>query len=236
MRIAKPIIIMAVAVLPCLALAGQGPRITFDKYSHDYGKVLYGETVTEEFSLTNTGDETLIIEKLRSTCGCTKAVHGSQEIPPMGRSKIVAAFDTTGLRQGKKSQSVFVHSNDPNNPVVKLTIEAEVIREIIVEPPTVARQLVTFVDSVSFPMQITNSSGKDCAVTGIKEQPEGVQVYLNPARIIVGPGQKVPFTLVLKPAKEPDRHLYLGTLLLTMDHAKEKEAEIRYLLKIDKTQ
>jgi Protein of unknown function (DUF1573) len=38
------------------------PRIVFDKEVHDYGRVLFGETVVEEFKFRNEGDAPLIIE------------------------------------------------------------------------------------------------------------------------------------------------------------------------------
>lgn len=236
MRIARQITMMVIVMLPVLALAGKGPRITFDKTNHDYGKVLYGETVTEEFTFTNSGDEPLIIEKLSSSCGCTKAVKGSREVPPKGKSKIVAAFDTTGFRPGRKVQTVTVHSNDPNTPEVTLTLSADVVREINVEPPSLAKQLPTFVSTISFPMHIGNSSDKTCTVKGFRPQPDGVQTFLKPSEISVEPGGKTPFSLVFRLKKEPGRHYYMGKVVLLTDHPKEKEAEIRYLIKIDKTE
>jgi hypothetical protein len=236
MRIGRLITLLVILSLPVWAVANEGPRISFDKYSHDYGKVLSGDTVTEEFTFTNTGDQTLIIEKLRSSCGCTKAVKGSREVPPNGKSKIVAAFDTTGLRPGRKSKTIYVHTNDSKKPLVKLILRADVVREITVDPPSLAKQLPGFVDAVSFPMKIHNASGKACKLTGVKVPRNGTTAFLKPGNVVAEAGATVPFELVIKLEKQPIRHYYMGKLFLVMDHPRETEIEVRYLIKIDKTE
>ncbi len=97
-------LLITLLILPYGDVSAAGPRISFDRESHDYGKVFYGDSVSEQFIVTNTGDETLIIERLDASCGCTKAVKGSTEIPPKGKSKIVVEFDTKGLKAGRKNK------------------------------------------------------------------------------------------------------------------------------------
>lgn len=227
---------LAFLLIPALAMAGQGPRIVFDRIVHDYGKIRYGETVTEDFTFTNVGDETLVIEKLRTSCGCTTTNKGSTKIPPGGKSTITVAFDTVGLRAGVKKQTVDVHSNDPKTPVLQLTVRAEVVRDLTVDPPTVAKELSGFTDTVSFPVQVNNNSNEDVTVKGVKSQTEGVMALLQPEQVVARAGARTSFTLVLKPQKEAERHYYLGKVSLLTDHPRETEAEIRYLLKFDKLQ
>ena len=234
MRIRSLITLLLLVNLPLVALAGDGPRISFDKYQHDYGKVLSGHTVTEEFSFTNTGDETLIIEKLRSSCGCTKAVKGSREIPPNGKSTIVAAFDTTGLRPGRKSKTVYVHTNDPLNKIVRLKLLVDVVTDIQVDPRSLAKRLPKFVDRVKFPMKIRNSSKTVCKIKGIKVPPNGLRASLAPNNIVVEPGTTVSFDLILKLKKESERHYYMGKLFLVIDHEREPEIEVTYAIKFSK--
>ncbi|MDQ7781348.1 MAG: DUF1573 domain-containing protein [Desulfomonilaceae bacterium] len=236
MRIGRLIASVALIILSVSGFAVAGPKISFEKESHDYGRVLSGETVTEEFTLTNIGDETLIVEKLRSSCGCTKAVKGSREVPPNGKTKIVAAFDTTGFSPGRKIQTVYVHTNDPNTPVAKLKLLADIVREITVEPSSIAKQLPAFVDTVTIPMKIGNSSKKPCTVKGVKFPKDGLSARLKPASIVVDPDSTVPFELEMNLTKEPGRHYYMGKLLLVIDHPREPEIEIRYLIKFAKTE
>jgi len=222
-------ILAAVILAASPALSG-GPRINFDKEVIDYGKVRYGETVSEDFVFSNTGDETLVIEKLRSSCGCTKAIKGSREVPPGGKSHIVAAFDTTDLRPGKKQQHVFVESNDPERPMVKLTVLADVVKDLNIEPPSIAKNLPNFVETVSFPLKISNTGDKTFIIKGVKAETAGVRASLNPAGFAVEPGSTLPFTLSLKLRNEPSQSHYAGEVFLETDHPKENEISFGYFI------
>ena len=48
-----------------------GPVMTFNKTTHDFGTINEGDKVTTEFSFTNTGSADLIIVDARGSCGCT---------------------------------------------------------------------------------------------------------------------------------------------------------------------
>ncbi|HMK36861.1 MAG TPA: DUF1573 domain-containing protein [Desulfomonilaceae bacterium] len=233
MRILRMVLFLILTVtVP--SVAAHGPNISFDKEEHDYGKVSYGDTVTDEFVLTNTGDQTLVIDKLESSCGCTKAVKGSSEVPPNGHTKIVAEFDTTGLKAGKKQKTVSVYSNDPQRPVVKLTLLADVVRDVNVEPPTLATTLGQYSETVSFPLKITNSSDKPVTVQKLMNLPGTAPGVLQPGRIVVAPHSTVPFHIVVGLKEEPGRLYWVGRYHLLTDHPREKEIDIRYLVKLGK--
>lgn len=232
MRPTKTGPLMVLLILPLMVCAATGPKISFDKESHDYGDVQYGDTVTEEFGLTNTGDKTLVIEKLRATCGCTKAVKGSREVPPGGKSSIAAEFDTNGLSPGTKKQTIMVHSNDPERPIVKLTLLARVVRHVTVTPAVLAKKLPTFTNTLTFPLKISNSSEKPVTIERIESKGSGVTAALKPKKIVVEPGGKVPFHVVMTLDKEPGRYLYPGRLLIHADHDREKQISINYFVQV----
>lgn len=227
--------LLIVAAFPLQMSWASGPSISFDKETHDYGRVVYGDIVRESFNLTNKGNQTLMIEKLDASCGCTRAVKGASEVPPKGSSTIEAEFDTNGLRPGRKEKSIFVHSNDPDRPVVKLTLFADVIRDLNIAPPSLAKQLPAFVESISFPMKVTNSSDKPWSIKGIRSKADGLQASLsNTTPITVGPHGSSSFAIVVNLIKEPDRYYYMGRLLVETDHPRESEIEIRYLIRLGK--
>ncbi len=216
------------------AMATDGPRIEFEKSRHDYGKILYGDSVTAEFPFVNAGDQTLIIKNLHSTCGCTKAVEGSKEIPPKGTGKISASFDTDGLKAGRKEKSIMVSTNDPVNPVVKLTLLADVIRELAIDPPTLGKKVSSGVESVSFPLKISNVSGKTYNVKGLKTLPGELSATISPGAIEVGPHKEVSLEVVVKLEPEPNRAFYAGKIDLVTDHPKESDTEVKYLIQVEK--
>jgi hypothetical protein len=232
--------LLAIALLTCFLIcpygsfAAAGPRISFEKETHDYGKVFYGDSVTYEFVVINTGDNTLIIQRLEPSCGCVETVKGSTEIAPKGTSKIAVAFDTKGLKPGRKKQTVHVYSNDPTKPSTKITLYADVVREIVVDPLSLNKKLKNGVKKVSFPLKITNTSSKICTVTGIRSQGNDPKAELMPSTIVLEPRAIVPFSIEIELPSKSDRHIYMGRLTLLTDHPREKEIEISYLIQSDK--
>lgn len=228
-RLAAILIAFSLA-LPVLAHAA--PKIVFDKESHDYGVVRYGKMAEAKFEFTNKGDETLVIEKLRSSCGCTKAVHGSSRVEPGEKSEIVASFDTEGLRAGRKRKSVYVQSNDPNRPLVKLSLYADVVREIDVDPPTLTKRLKVYEAEIVFPVTISNSSKTPLTVSGVEMNGGAEGVRLEPQPVVVKPGDKTPFKIALKLPNRGSWRYYMGHVILLTDNENEKKVDLRYFLQV----
>ncbi len=234
MRQHVELLLMACMIIFSQAAWAGGPQIRFEKESHDYGGIRYGDKVTAEFPFVNSGDRTLIIDRLEATCGCTKTIKGASQIPAGGASKIVAEFDTTGLKAGRKEKSVFVHSNDPEKPIVKLTLQAEVIKDVNIEPPSLTKQLPGFMQQISFPMRVSNSSGAPCTLSQVVDDSRQVHAFMEPEKVTAAPGTTVAFTIKMKLNKEESRFYYMGRLVIKTDHPREPEIEMRYLVKINK--
>lgn len=226
--LAGTLVILAFA-LP--ARSGAGPAIMFDKEVHDFGKVFSGEQVEATFEMSNTGDEKLVIDKVRTSCGCTKTIQGSTELEPDGKSKIVAALDTAGMKAGDKKKSVTVYSNDPKRPKVKLKLLAQVIQELKVEPSDLAVKLGTYVEEVSFPVKMWNDSDKPVKLTGVQVFGEDlVQAKLNPENLVIKPGASRRLSIDLELKKKEGKNFYLGRIRVKTDHPREKEIGLKFLV------
>lgn len=103
----------------------KAPRISFDKKSVDFGSVKTGAIKTASFTLTNTGKSVLKIHKTNAVCSCTVLNDLKKEIQP-GESVIFSvAFDTV-FKSGKQTKAITFYTNDPENPVVEITVQAVV--------------------------------------------------------------------------------------------------------------
>ncbi|MFN6177791.1 MAG: DUF1573 domain-containing protein [Flavobacteriales bacterium] len=114
----------AFAQTPSKPVGGTGPQISIDKESHDYGTISQGANGTCEFTVTNTGDQPLIISQCQGSCGCTVPKCETQPIKPGAKSTITVKYDTN--RVGPINKSVTITSNATNAPSKVVTIKGTV--------------------------------------------------------------------------------------------------------------
>ena len=102
-----------------------GPEIEFEEIVHDYGDVPCNGNGECEFRFTNTGDAPLLIQKPKSSCGCTVPSWPSEPILP-GESEIIKVTYRTN-RPGIINKTVTVTSNAVKNSTVVLRIKGRVL-------------------------------------------------------------------------------------------------------------
>ena len=108
------------------------PMIHIGELNYDFGEKLEGTEVEHDYIVKNTGTANLIIDRVRTSCGCTLA-HFDREIPPGAEGKVTLKVNLKGF-QGKISKSATVSSNDPQNPEVTIKIDGTVMALIDVKP------------------------------------------------------------------------------------------------------
>lgn len=106
------------------AVAIGGAEISFDKETHDYGKIeqhANGECV---FTFTNNGTEPLTISNAKGSCGCTVPQWPREAIAPGKTGEIKVKYDTK--RIGIINKSVTIQSNAVNSPTKIIRIKGEI--------------------------------------------------------------------------------------------------------------
>ena len=102
------------------------PKLVFDKTVHDFGKISEGDgTATYDFTFKNTGTAPLVIQDVRTTCGCTTPEWTKQPINPGATGFIKVSYDVKG-RPGGIDKTITVFSNCTSSPA-SLRITGEVI-------------------------------------------------------------------------------------------------------------
>jgi hypothetical protein len=102
-----------------------GPEIEFEKLVHDYGEVQYNGNGECEFRFTNTGNEPLILQKPKSSCGCTVPTWPKEPILPGESDVIKVTYKTTKV--GAINKTITVTSNAKTNATVVLRIKGTVL-------------------------------------------------------------------------------------------------------------
>ncbi len=129
------------------------PKVVFEEQTYDFGKIYQGEIVQHEFRFKNQGNDDLIINNVKSSCGCTAALASKNNIPKGETGEIQIKFNP-GHYLGKVLKTVTVNSNDPENAASKLTITGEVCEEISINPRLVNFGIVKKGESCSRNLEI----------------------------------------------------------------------------------
>lgn len=112
----------------------EGGKIQFDSTSFDFDKAIGGSAVRHDFYFTNTGNATLRIVSVNTSCGCTTAGEWTREVAPGGSGKIPLQFNS-GNFSGPVTKTATVMSTDAATPSVTLMIKGNVWRPLEVNPP-----------------------------------------------------------------------------------------------------
>jgi Rps23 Pro-64 3,4-dihydroxylase Tpa1-like proline 4-hydroxylase len=102
-----------------------GPEIYFDNMAHDFDTIIKGSGARCEFTFKNTGNEPLILEKVKTSCECTASKWSKKPILPGKTGVIKVIYSTRSV--GYFYRTIAVISNAKTNPV-ELYIQGTVIK------------------------------------------------------------------------------------------------------------
>jgi len=127
----KKIILLILGIVFSTVIFAQtmvkGPVMTFDAKSHDFGDVKQGEKVSHTFKYKNTGADTLKIENIVSSCGCTVPNSYEKAVAPGANASITVQFDSTD-KMGVVNKTLTILSNAvTTEPAEFLNIRVNVI-------------------------------------------------------------------------------------------------------------
>lgn len=129
------------------------PKLLFDEQSYDFGRIYIGESISHTFKLKNTGIGILVIENVKTSCGCTAALVSKNKLQKDEEGEIEVKFNA-GKYVGKVTKSITINSNDSEKPKYKLTITGEVIEEVSVNPKRLNLGIIRRGDALSKNIEI----------------------------------------------------------------------------------
>jgi hypothetical protein len=93
----------------CATLSINSQEFKFEQETIDYGKIIKGSEGERTFVFTNVGDAPLIIQNIKSSCGCTVPKKPENPIMPGEKGEIKVSYDTK--RIGGFSKQITILSN-----------------------------------------------------------------------------------------------------------------------------
>ncbi len=113
----------------------EGPVVFVAERTIDIGDIREGTVATATFLVENRGNEDLLIQDIKPSCGCTTVELTDEEhrIKPEHSQKITVKYDTSG-RSGRQLSRVTLVLNDPVEPLVHLLLNSNVQSLFRIEP------------------------------------------------------------------------------------------------------
>lgn len=99
------------------------PRIKFETNFFDFGKVTSAEKLTGSFKFKNTGNAELILDAPQASCDCTEAKVRPDRLAPGESGAVTYSIKMDHAVSGQRF--IKIHSNDPENPDLELTVQLD---------------------------------------------------------------------------------------------------------------
>jgi len=146
-------------------------RIEIVEDTWDFGSIPKGGIVVHTYKIKNVGQDTLVIEKVKPTCGCTLAPLSSNSIPPGGDANLTAIFNSEKFN-GRVSKQIHIDTNDPIKPYLKVTFTAIINNPLLTitsEPADVDFGAIKPGTKAEQKLKITNSENKPVKLAVIEQ-------------------------------------------------------------------
>ena len=158
------------------------PRISSNKETHNFGQIEWKRPVTVEYTITNTGNQPLVLTNVTTSCACAVADWTKEPIAPGAKGIVKASFDAKAL--GRFEKSVGIYSNATPN-LVYLKFTGEVVQEIkdfTKTHPYLIGQIRIDKNSLDFPdVQAGEKPVMHIGVVNLSDRPyEPVLMHLPP--------------------------------------------------------
>lgn len=200
--------------------AVKGPKIRVTKDTHDFGEIGPGSSHVCEYTFQNVGTETLVIERIQSTCGCSVPRLDKKEYAPGEKGTIEVRFHAP-TSKGTTTKHLYILSNDPETPRAQLELRATVSVKVTIEPEEMSLMLNQPNAGLS-PITIKSTDGKKFAITKFTSTNNAISCEFDPTQ------KATEFTL--KPVADPNRLAQFpnGVMQIEVDHPQGGTLLVRY--------
>jgi len=153
----------------------------------DLGQISQGDIVAHTIKIKNSGDDKLIIQKVRASCDCIKVELLNKEAESDQDIRIKAVFDATKEKSREFNKYIYIQSNDKNKPLVRITVKGiitgNVFQENEVPKETVHSQSNSNLEKIEI-MLFYNSGCRNCMKVKNVFLPKLIEKYKDKVVVI----------------------------------------------------
>jgi len=203
---------------PRCAAAGE-PRLVCADPVYDYGTADNSRDIRHTFVIVNSGDAPLIIANTRATCGCTRTALGTNIVAPGASTELEARLSLRGFN-GPKRSSIYIHSNDPLQPVFQVQFTGVATAEVSANPPIVVVEQAVPMSPADRSVTIVSRAEKPLSILSLTTRGGHFSATLSTNK----PGAE--FTIAIHFAGVADHGDHEGAIVITTDHPAYRAIEV----------
>jgi len=203
----------------------KGPLLVCDEPTFNFGLRANTTNVDHTFVIRNDGDEVLVIDKVKASCGCTVANITNRNIAPGDSSEITVKLSLRG-RKGTQNKQITVHSNDPKRKRMALRLTGRALSEIDTSPSFLNFGNVSEKESAERMITVKGNIEEPFKITEVKALSKLVEAEL--ITVIEGKEYKVKVTLPVGTKKG----LLNDRIRIKTDYAKLPHIDVRVSARI----
>ena len=96
------------------------PILEFEDRIFNFDTIYEGDIVEHQFKFRNIGQTSLVINNIRTSCGCTSPSWPKEPVEPGAESEILVKFNSAG-KHGTQNKDITIYANTyPNTTVLKV--------------------------------------------------------------------------------------------------------------------
>lgn len=168
---------------------GPPPQIKFESTTVDLGDIKPESKNIANYTFSNVGKGAMKILDIVKTCGCTVPELAKREYAPGESGTIKVEYQSTKAG-GSVLKHLFVMSDDPCNPKQEITLKANVVLQVIVEPQTMNLSLES-PDGNAPAITIASKDGKAFTIKGVESTNNAITADIDPnasaAKFVIQP-------------------------------------------------
>ena len=186
-----------VVMVVALACTAQ-PKLVLEKADINNGTVYNGSVIKTRVKFSNGGDSKLIINGVRTSCGCTTVREPKKELAPGESDFLEVQFNSAGFR-GEVVKYINIESNDPTNQYATIKMTTEVKEEL---QPTNRFSLLWFGDipvgkEMKQSYALRNISSSPITIKRVKKVYPKMKVTYD--KRVIAPSDSVVITVAVTP-------------------------------------
>lgn len=189
------------------------PKVQVDPMEIDLGTIDEGKSFDRFLEVKNIGDGVLVVEEVKTSCGCTAAaVDGTTELKAGESQKVKVTFNSKGQHEGPFSKKVTVTTNDPEKKAVEVSLVGSVHTPVRWNPTFLSVDSVNPKKGFEKTISLLADEGlklevKSATVLGGKTMDQPTQLFdvtRGETKVVEGKDQ-IDFVIKLKPEAKPQK-------------------------------